>query len=264
MNVVLIGAGNVATHLGCALKGAGHHIVQVFSKTEKSAKTLAQKLNSSYTTQIYNIKKEQDLYIIAVKDSIISSIATKLKLNNSIVVHTSGTIPLSALKTMSSNYGVLYPLQTFTKNRKLKFKEVPICIEGYNLKVIKVLKKAAKSISGKVYEINTDKRTVLHLAAVFACNFTNHMYTIAEKILEKEKIPCNILNQLIQESAQKAISLGYHNTQTGPAFRNDENIINIHLKHLGNKPELKKLYQLITKSIQLFHSSNTIAQTDQK
>ncbi|MBN4065858.1 DUF2520 domain-containing protein [Candidatus Amoebophilus asiaticus] len=258
MKIVLIGAGSVATNLGIALKGAGSEITQVYSRTEKSAKELAERLSTPYTADINEIKTEKDLYVISIKDSAIFSFIKKFNVRNSLVVHTSGTLPISIIENVAGKYGVLYPVQTFTKDRILNFKDIPICIEGNNKEVNRKLKEIANSISDKVFEINSESRKVLHIAAVFACNFTNHMYAIAENLLQNQNIPFEILHSLINETANKSILSDPANMQTGPAKRNDVNVIVDHLKILENEPGVKEIYESLSKSIQeMYREENT-------
>lgn len=247
--IVILGAGNVATHLSIALKQSGFYIKCVYSKTIHAAKTLAQKVDSHYTNNIEHIPAEADLYIIAVKDEIIEEIVKYIKLEYGIIVHTAGSIPMSVFEERFKNYGVFYPLQTFSKLRELDFSNIPICIEA-NSEVLKnKLQEVAKHLSSSVHVIDSEKRKVLHLAAVFACNFANHMYSAATEILNHEGISFELLKPLIVETAQKAVDSGPIKAQTGPAVRNDQNVIQKHLKMLEEKPEFVEIYKLVSESI---------------
>lgn len=247
--IVLIGAGNVGTRLGIALKNAGHEILQVYSRTKKSASQLAKIIESAFTNDIEQLSALADIYIIAIKDDEIKNIAAKINIKEKIIVHTSGTLDMSVLKNTSKNIGVFYPLQTLTKNVDTDFKNIPICVEASNKASEKTLIELAKSISENTVPINSKKRKTIHLAAVFANNFSNHMYAIAEIILRKEKLPLTILNPLIEETAAKIKKGSPLKIQTGPAIRGDKKIINEHIDLLSDNKDIQKIYKLITKSI---------------
>ena len=247
--IVLIGAGNVATQLGSALFEAGYPILQVYSPTQKSASLLAKKLSASAITDLKKLDRNATLYIIAIKDDAIAELAKHLKLNDQLVVHTSGTVDAVVLKTCSKNYGIFYPLQTFSKGKAVEFATVPVCVEGNNQKTIIALEYFAKSISKNVQKISPEQRKVLHLAAVFACNFSNHMYTIAAAILSKQRLSFDLLKPLILETADKIKSNDPAKMQTGPAIRKDVKTMNAHLKLLGTDKQLKTIYKLISDHI---------------
>ncbi|MCG8412501.1 MAG: DUF2520 domain-containing protein [Bacteroidales bacterium] len=247
--IVMIGAGNVATHLAQAIDAQKIPIINVYSKTKHSAQQLANKLNTDYTTDINKIPAKADLYIIAVSDSAIASIVQNLEAQNKTVVHTAGSISIDVFKGFSQNYGVFYPLQTFTKNRTIDFSNIPICIETNNSLLEQKLTYLANSLSNNVYKIDSQKRKTLHLAAVFACNFANHMFSIASDILKQNNIDTNLLNSLINETAQKAIDLSPLKAQTGPAIRNDKDVIKNHLQMLKDRQEFEKIYRFVSDSI---------------
>jgi len=256
--IILIGAGNVATHLALALKESGHEIVQVYSRTEGSARSLANRLSIKFTTDINEISDNADLYLVAVKDDVIQDIANQLKVSNGLIVHTSGSVEMEVFKETSENYGVFYPLQTFSKNliegalpaTSLQWnKNVPICIESNTKSNEEILSNLAASISDNVHGINSQQRKILHLAAVFCCTFSNHMYAIAEEILKKEDLPFDLLNPLITETANKIKNKSPKEVQTGPASREDQKIMEKHLRFLSDSPTYGELYKLISKSI---------------
>jgi predicted short-subunit dehydrogenase-like oxidoreductase (DUF2520 family) len=248
--ITLIGAGNLATQLGLALYKEGYFISQVYSKTSHSASTLAKKLNSEPVTDLKKLKEDSSIYIIAVKDDAIVDLTKKIKLKDQIVVHTSGSISINVLKGISKNYGVFYPLQTFSKDKSISFRDVPLCIEGHNSYTTKTLEYFAKSISSKVQKINSEQRKTIHLAAVFASNFSNHMYAIAYEILEKNKLSLDLLKPLIEETVQKIKKNPPSKMQTGPAIRGDKKIMEEHLKMLKNDKKLKEIYKVMSLSIQ--------------
>jgi len=246
--IVFIGAGNVATHLAEAFQYTGGKILQVYSRTENSAKLLADKINAKYTTDLNRIIPDADLYLISVADSALQQVAKKIKTGKSLVVHTSGFYEMNMLENISENIGVFYPLQTFSKKRKIDFLTIPICIEANSEDNLKLLEDLALSFSSSVHFINSEQKKILHLAAVFASNFTNHMYSIAEEILKNENIPFDILKPLIKETAEKAIEVNPSESQTGPARRNDSTVIEQHLKMLENS-DYKGLYEKLSEMI---------------
>lgn len=248
-NIVLIGAGNVATHFGKALINAGNKILQVYSRTQKSARKLAEKIHAEYTTDLHSLNTDADLYLISVTDNAVEELINNLSLKNKLVIHTSGSIPMKILNRISENYGVLYPLQTFSKSRKVDFKNVPLCIEANNKDNLEKIRSLATGLSNHIYEVDSEQRNVLHLAAVFACNFPNFMYTIADKLLRDSNIDFDILRPLIKETAEKIQDMKPAEAQTGPAVRGDENIMLAHLEMLKDYPAYKKLYQIISEEI---------------
>lgn len=247
--ITLIGAGNVATQLGTTLQKAGFEILQVYSRSDKAARTLAKKINAQPITDLKKLLPVASIYIIAVKDDAIAELAKQLHVNNQVVVHTSGSIEMSVLKGTSQNYGVFYPLQTFSKSKAVDFSNIPICIEASNKKTAKTLKRFAKSISKSVQEINSAQRKTLHVAAVFACNFTNHMYAIADSLLTKSNISFDLLKPLIMETADKIKHQAPVLMQTGPAIRNDKKTMDAHLKLLSTDKQLRAIYKLISDHI---------------
>ena len=247
--ITLIGAGNVATQLGTTLQKAGFEILQVYSRSDKAARTLAKKINAQPITDLKKLLPVASIYIIAVKDDAIAELAKQLHVNNQVVVHTSGSMEMSVLKGTSQNYGVFYPLQTFSKSKAVDFSNIPICIEASNKKTANTLKRFAKSISKSVQEINSAQRKTLHVAAVFACNFTNHMYAIADSLLTKSNISFDLLKPLIMETADKIKHQAPVLMQTGPAIRNDKKTMDAHLKLLSTDKQLRAIYKLISDHI---------------
>lgn len=249
--VVLVGAGNVATHLGKAFQKTGSNIVQVYSRTTSSAITLASILGSEAISDLNKITQNADLYIIAVSDSVTKDILSKIQLKgNPIVIHTSGSLSMDILGNISKNYGVVYIPQTFVKNISLDYAGLHFCIEASNEQTLQELREYLKQISNYITNINSEQRTVLHLAAVMVSNFTNCLYGIADEILSKENLSLGILQPLINETAKKPMVGKPKDLQTGPAKRHDENIINQHLEMLKNNSDYLELYKLFTKIIQ--------------
>lgn len=251
MKIVLLGSGNVATHLAQALKSKGEEIVQIYSQRLDHAQLLADRIPCESIDNLKGIKTDADLYIIAVKDDAIESIADRLKAVNGLVVHTSGTTDIKVLSSKVKHAGVLYPLQTFSKTKEVSFEEIPLCIEATNESDLSILQNLASKLSQKVHHLGGEKRKVLHLAAVFACNFTNHMYTLAHQLLQQNDLDFEIIRPLIKETADKVMISLPDKVQTGPAVRADETTLNKHFSMLNNMPELQHIYQTLSDSIKL-------------
>lgn len=248
-SVVLIGAGNVAWHLGMALKKKKIDILQVLGRTIEPVKELAGILNADDTLDFEKMNINADLYIISVSDDAIGDMIKKLYLQRQLVVHTSGSIPMSVFKGRFENYGVFYPLQTFTKGREIHFDKVPVCIEANEQRNMNKLVQLAELISQTVLIMNSEKRARLHLAAVFACNFTNHMYSIADRILKKEGIDFSILHPLIIETSLKSTAMNPAQAQTGPAVRKSRMLIDQQMKMLENDPAIREIYKILSDNI---------------
>lgn len=242
INVIFLGFGNVNSHLFNALhKNTEVSIKQVFNRNY--IKMISPFEHIPFTDDISKIE-EADLYIIGIPDDAISVFSESLQFQNKLVVHTSGGAAMNVLSSKNRR-GIFYPLQTFSKQREVDFKEIPICIESENSTDLALLQKLGETISEKVFEISSEKRAKLHLAAVFVNNFTNHLYQIGNEILEKENLPFDLLKTLITETAQKIEKLSPEEAQTGPAKRNDKNTIEKHLNLLAEEHH-KKIYQLFT------------------
>lgn len=247
MEIVIVGSGNVATHMAMALKGAGNRIVQVYGRTLKNAELLAGRVGAGPIDDIGEIRCDADLYIFSVKDDVLADIVSQMPPTTGLWVHTAGSIPVSVLSPHKER-GVLYPLQTFSKEREVNFRNIPLFVEGDCFETVARLKEVAEAISENVHILSGDKRRVLHLAAVFACNFTNHMYALASEIVSDEDIPFHLLTPLITETAEKVTGMDPHTAQTGPAVRFDEKVIQKHLELLHD-PLKKEIYSLLSKSI---------------
>lgn len=253
--IVLIGAGNVAHHLAPALLRAGMNMCQIYSRTLESARELGRKTGITYTSDTFAVYPDGDIYIFCVSDDALLSVFKSLRINEeALILHTSGSVPLDIFKPYRQNYGVLYPLQTFSKTRNLDFGEIPLCIEAPDKEVLKTIGQIADKLSSKVYEISSEKRKKLHLAAVLANNFTNHLYHMAGKLLEKEDLDFNLLRPLIFETAHKVMQMIPENAQTGPARRGDTNILNLHKSMLKDNRDIQTLYVLLSQSIQQTYS----------
>ena len=248
--VIIIGSGNVAQHLIQAFQNkivldSQIELVQVFARNKKS---LTHLLDSNRITSDYTQLQAADVYIIAVSDDAIAEVSSQLPFENQLVVHTSGTVPLSTLKNKKRR-GVFYPLQTFSKDKAVNFKTIPICLEAENEKDLQTLNQIANAISDAVYEINSEQRKALHVAAVFVNNFVNHLYQMGNEICDNNNVPFDILKPLIQETANKIVSLSPKEAQTGPAKRNDITTIEAHQQFLTDENQ-STIYTLLTQSIQ--------------
>lgn len=247
--IAMVGAGNVATCLAVMMKDAGHEIETVYSRTPSSAKKLASLVDAGWTTDISGIDKESRILIFALTDQAIMDTIGKLGFSKSFLVHTAGSLPMSIFAGHSDNYGVLYPLQTLSSLRAGAIRDIPLCTEANSERGMSELRALALSISTGVYEVNSDIRILLHLAAVFSCNFSNHMYAIAESIANRAGIPFEILHPLIRETVEKAIINGPLKSQTGPSVRSDRITIKKHLELLSYSPRLRSVYDKLSVSI---------------
>lgn len=228
MRIALIGRGRVATHMGKALLKAGHKVVSVNSRT------------------LVELPQDADVYIIAVKDIALQEVISKVTKGREgqLFLHTAGSMPLSVFEGYADNAGVLYPMQTFSMDREVDFREIPLFIEGADPRIRAV----AESLSAHVYELSTADRKYLHLAAVFACNFANHCYTLAADVLQKKGLPFDVMLPLVDETARKVHELHPTEAQTGPAVRGDQNVMQAQTALLDGKA--KEIYELLSQSIQ--------------
>lgn len=249
MRTTIIGSGNVATHMAAAFKNAGHRIIQVYSRNIQHASLLAYHVGAEAIDDPDQINTETDIFIISVKDDMIGELAEALSAHGKLMAHTSGATDLSTLLNYTDKAGVFYPLQTFSKTRELDFSTVPLCIEGADRSIEKQLIELAQTVSNNVYKVDSEQRRVLHLAAVFACNFPNYLYAAAERLLAGSNMKFEMLRPLILETAQKVQTHLPGQVQTGPAVRNDEDTMEAHLDMLENEPELKKIYRLLSQEI---------------
>lgn len=245
ISISIIGSGNVAQHLIQAIsKTSNLELIQVFARNPKNILHL---VDSEKVISDFEALQVADLYIILVTDDAIADVSSKFPFENRLVVHTSGSVAIDALNDKNRK-GVFYPLQTFSKNKEVNFKEVPICLEAQNETDLIQLKSVAESLSEKVFEIDSIQRKTLHIAAVFVNNFVNHLYKIGNDICLEHHVPFEILKPLIIETADKIQTLSPNNAQTGPAKRKDTQTINSHLSFLTDENQ-KNIYKMLTKSI---------------
>lgn len=253
MQIVLLGSGNVATHLGRSLKLSGIDIVQVWSRNHNHARQLADMLAAKAVKKTAEITTLADIYLIAVADDAIANVAQSIPAVNKFFVHTSGSTGLDALTPYTSEAGVLYPLQTFLKNKAVDLRQVPVAIEATTEKRLAVLRSVAERLTEKVISIDPEQRLALHLSAVFACNFTNHLYAIARQLLEQHHLSFDLLKPLISETAARVMDHSPADVQTGPAVRGDKNILARHTAFLQHEPRLQEIYEKLSQSIANLH-----------
>ena len=257
MKIVLIGAGNLATHLGKALHAAGHDMIQVFSRTMQSAETLASLLDAEPLTDIAQVRDDADVYIFSVKDSALEQLISQLcGGEKKVFLHTAGSMPMSVFRGKALHYGVLYPMQTFSKQREVDFSIIPCFIEANDEFALKQIEGLAGQISHRVFQLSSEDRKYLHLSAVFACNFANHCYAASQKLLQQHGIPFDVMLPLIDETAAKVHGMTPKEAQTGPAVRYDENVIGKQIQLLENQPYFQKIYDCMSKSIHELESEN--------
>lgn len=229
--VTIIGQGNVATHLCIALAGKVEELINISSR------------------ELEDCPQDSDIYIIAVSDNAIKEVAEKMPEVSGIVAHTAGSVPMELLKTAKTNrYGVFYPLQTFTKGAHLDYSSIPVFVEGSDSRVEDELFALASLFTANVHKADSAKREKLHIASVFACNFTNFLWTISDSILEKEGLGINLLIPLIEASVDKLRYMSPMRAQTGPASRNDTDVMQRHESELSGSPYLE-IYNLLSTSI---------------
>jgi len=250
--IAILGAGNLAWNLAPALEDAGHEITEVYARDLQKAKEITERIYTAVPKDDLDFSESRaELFILAIKDDALSEVADQVILpEGSILVHTSGAIPMEVLSQSSASYvGVFYPLQSFTKGKKVEFEEVPFLLESEDEGSLQLLKKVAKSLSQLVYILRAKDRQAVHVAAVFASNFTNHMLRIAEDILHRQGLDAELLKPLIIESISKSLQLGARKAQTGPAIREDYETLETHHHFLAYNEQLAEIYRLISQDI---------------
>lgn len=249
MKIVFIGSGNLATQLGKAISSKkGFEIVQIYSRTLQNAQSLAELVGAQAINDVDKIIKDADLYIFALKDSSMAEVIARMPKTSGVWVHTSGSMPMDVFTPYVEDYGVFYPMQTFSKTRDVDFGKVYFYLESATPKAAMTVKEVAHALSTHIVQMSSEDRRKLHLAAVFACNFTNHMYVMANKILgNNESFTCGLI-PLIDETAAKIHDMTPKAAQTGPAIRYDENVISRHMAMIDD-PTLREIYRLMSESI---------------
>jgi predicted short-subunit dehydrogenase-like oxidoreductase (DUF2520 family) len=251
-SVAFIGAGNIAWHLAPALDNVGFAVREVYSRKMKNAASLAERLyQAKAVTELDFSESEAQLFLVCVPDDAITEVLREISLpDGAMLAHTSGSQPLSILGTaVTSKTGVFYPLQTFTKGRKINFADLPIFIESGDNETEKQLTGMAKALTKKVVRISSTERKALHVAAVFASNFTNHMLTLSKEVMLKHNLKFDYLKPLIAETLNKSLEIGPENAQTGPAKRGDLQVLDSHMEFLTHDAVGTEMYKLISQHI---------------
>ena len=250
MDIVFVGAGRLATNLARALKEAGHQIVAVYSRTMTSAVALSDVVGGIPTDNIEALPMEADAFILSVKDSVLPSVITQLQKGREgqTFLHTAGSIPMTVFGS-HQHCGVLYPMQTFSKEKQVDFSRVHFFIEGSDEHTLALSRNIALSVTDHVHELSSDERRYLHLSAVFACNFANHCYALSAKIMEAHGMSFDAMLPLIKETTEKVETMHPRDAQTGPAIRWDENVMAAQKALLADEPDMQQIYELMSKSI---------------
>ena len=252
MKIVCLGSGNVATHMANAFRDNGADVVQVWSRELENAKILANEIGAQAIADLKEVDGHADLYLIAVKDDAIAKVSKAIKGVKGLVVHTSGATGMEVLQD-HIQHGVFYPLQTFSKSQPLDFIHVPLCLEANTDENMGLLQLAAMKLSPLIYEVDSKKREILHVAGVFACNFVNHMYQLSHQILKKNELDFEMIRPLIMETAVKVQEALPEDVQTGPAVRNDKKTMQRHEGLLKELPHLQEIYKNLSNSIKKTH-----------
>ncbi len=249
MRVSFIGSGNVATQLALACLRAHISIINIYSKRFGNAQTLAQKCNAEAILNLNDLAKDIDVLILAVNDDALAELSEQLKDFPCPIIHTAGSVPMSIIHADVHPYGVLYPLQTISLHKELKIENLPFFVEASHLSLQQTLEQLVAKLGAEFHLANSEQRLYMHIAAVFACNFSNYMYNIAHQLSEQHQIPFKSLIPLILETAEKLKKMNPQEAQTGPAKRNDEQTMLKHKQALANNADWLELYTLISEGI---------------
>ncbi len=258
MKISLLGSGRVAFHLAKALLAKGHNIAQVYARDFEKTQKFAEQIQAKACQSLQEFQAS-DLIILAVSDSAISELAMQVHalFPETLMVHTSGSTNIEVISNIHKKAGVFYPLQTFSFERDVDWQATPLFVEATNRDDLVILSDLANSLSNRVYQYTSKQRLTLHLAAVFACNFSNYCFDMAKQIVDAEQVDFSLLYPLIVETAKKATENDPKQMQTGPAVRGDENILAMHegLLTQANRDDLKQVYQLLSDGIVKRHHS---------
>ena len=247
--VVIIGSGNVAETLAKAIAASSYELVQIFARSPLRREQIARSAGCGHTGDPAQLA-DADIYLIAVCDNSIGPLSEELNFRKGVVAHTAGSVAMDELSNHIVNRGVFYPLQTFTAGRDISLRDIPVFVEGRNGNTLQILKELGEELTGNVTEATSEQRRKLHLTAVFASNFTNHMYAIGQRLITESGLSADFLKPLIAETAAKAIdSPSAVQVQTGPAVRNDFKTKDKHMAMLASYPELQNLYKNISLNI---------------
>ena len=250
MRIVFIGSGNIAHFFAPVLSQQGHDIIQVYSRTLEHAVALAALTGSAVTDNLAALDDSADVYILAIKDDALAEVAAQLHFKGKTVIHCAGAVSLDVLEAVSSNRAVIWSLYSVRKNNLPKEGNIPLVVEGNNEEALDIAYRIASDISDRVLKTDFQQRQMLHLNAVFANNFTNHLLTIAQRICEEYKLPFEILHPIIRQTLEQTEKILPAESQTGPAIRHDDATIAKHLQLLAPYPDWQEVYARISKSIQ--------------
>lgn len=249
--IILVGSGRIANHLGRRLKAKGLPVSMVVGRSPEGVKVLADGIGASGVTGWENLASDADWIILAVRDDVIAEVGEAIRpyAGDALVTHTSGGTPGTVLAPFFERYGVFYPLQSFSHERTPVWSKIPFCVDASSSEDVLFLKKIAKTIGNLVYRVDDEQRALLHVAAVFANNFANHCFAIAERLLDEKELPFEMLHPLMEETLMKALNDSPIRMQTGPAVRGDQETVNRHLDLLHDHPKWRSLYKRLSVSI---------------
>jgi len=253
--ISMLGAGRVAWHLAKILYQKGFQIEEIYSRNTENAQLLAKNVEAKVKENLDFTAHPPDLLIVSVSDDALAEVIRNLQVRpQTLVVHTSGSIGLEVFEKANYPFAVFYPLQTFSKSREIDFSKIPICLEANSEEIYVFLEKIAHQLSDNVSRISSAQRKILHIAAVFACNFVNHLLAISKNILDKEQLSFDLLKPLVQETISKALTAKHpKEVQTGPAVRGDSLVLQKHIEYLAQSPNEQAIYQLLTENIRQWH-----------
>jgi predicted short-subunit dehydrogenase-like oxidoreductase (DUF2520 family) len=251
MKIVIVGAGRIAWHLGKRLKSKGLPVAQIISRTPAKAETLGDILHIPWASSPEALLPDADWIILAVRDDAILEVAQSFApyAENALVTHTSGGTAGVVLAPFFTRYGVFYPLQSFSLEHTPVWSKIPFCVDAASEKDVLYLKRIAKTIGNLVYRVNDEQRALLHVAAVFANNFANRCFAIAEKILDEKDLPFELLHPLMEETLAKALQDSPVRMQTGPAIRGDVDTVRRHMNLLSENIEWREIYREMSENI---------------
>lgn len=254
INITLVGAGNAAWHIGHRLLDVGFTVLKIINRKSQRADLLAKDLHCQVQNDFTVSNADSDFVIVAISDSFLAEVLGKLDARNTIILHTSGSLGVDVFPVNTNKYGVLYPFQTLTTGVAVDFSGIPLCIEGSDTQTKSEIALLARNMSRIVRNISSEQRRILHLAGVIGNNFTNHFMALAIDMLEKNDLDRDLLIPLLEETLVKLKKTGAYEAQTGPARRNNKEVIDTHLELLNSEPALKKLYGIISDSIIAYYS----------
>ena len=256
--IVMIGAGNVATHMALALSGKGRKPIQVWSRSKESACALASLVGCEPVTSMEDVADDADIYIVSVTDNALADVIAALcaRCHSGVFVHTAGTMPMALFDGKARHYGVVYPMQTFSKQKTLDFSVIPCFVEASDDATLGVVRQLAGTISERVYDLACEDRRWLHVAAVFACNFSNACCNMAARILEEHGLDFSMMLPLVDETTRKLHDMSPGEAQTGPAARGDHNVIEKHMAMLDGHADLQRVYGIMSEEIERLKKEN--------